>query len=432
MRQDAAGHDATALAAAVRAGTRSAQELCRASLAAALDADGVFWEVDRAALESARDIDRRAARGEPLGPLAGVPVAVKDSFDVAGLATTVGLRTPVRVADADSAVVARLRAADAVVIGKTAMDQLAWSMTGQAPRRPPCPNPAVPGALPGGSSGGSAAAVAAGIVPLAIGGDTAGSVRVPAAWCQVVGMKFSHGSVALDGCAPLAPSMDCAGVFATSVRDCGLAAEVLGVPGVPGVLGGSGREHTAAHLRIGVPSGLEADGPMDPRVADAFRAALERIADLGHSVAEVGFELRPRGMGRVLVHELAAQWAGRVEPDEPDVRSALGTGTRMESGAVEQAREAVALAAQRTAAAYAGVDVVVLPTAPVPPPPTTEPAAVVDASRFTRAAGAYGWPAISVPLWPESPPVALQLIAPHGKDHQLMDHAEQLWRALAC
>ncbi|WP_455359642.1 amidase [Streptomyces sp. SYSU K21746] len=414
--------DATAFAEAVRAGALSAEQLCRQALAAAVEAEGVFWSVDRTALEAARAIDRRVARGERLGPLAGVPVAVKDSFDVAGLVTTVGLRTPIHGAEADATVVEQLRAADAVVVGKTAMDQLGWSMTGQAPGRPPCPNPAVPGALPGGSSGGSAAAVAAGIVPLAIGTDTAGSVRVPAAWCSVVGAKLSHGAVAMNGCAPLAPSMDSVGVFATSVRDCRTAADVLGVTGP--ALAGTG-------LRIGVPSSLEAHGPMDSRVAEAFRTTVERLAGLGHTVADVDVELRPKGMGRVLVCELAAGWAGRVVPDEPDLLFALDHGSHMASDVYEAARAAVSLAARRTAAAFARVDVIALPTAPVPPPAVAEPAGVLDASRFTRAAGAYGWPAISLPLVPGDPSAALQLISPYGKDHQLMHHAEQLMEAVA-
>ncbi|MEU0686942.1 amidase [Streptomyces uncialis] len=428
MTRDAGTHDpvrqdATTIAEAVRSGARSAERLCRRSLAAAAAAGGVFWAVDPAAVAAARDIDRRAARGEPLGPLAGVPVAVKDSFDVAGMATTLGLRTPVHRAGVDSAVVARLRSADAVVIGKTSMDQLGWSMTGQAPGRPPCPNPAVPGALPGGSSGGSAAAVAAGIVALAIGGDTAGSVRVPAAWCSVVGMKLSHGSVRLDGCAPLAPSMDSVGVFARSVRDCRSAAEVLGV---------TGPDRTSARPRVGVPSDLEAHGPMDPGVAGAFAITVERLADLGHTIVEVALELRPRGMGRVLTREIAERWAGHVEPDEPGLLSALDLGSRMEAAAYTLARRSVALAASHAAAAFAGADVIALPTAPIPPPPFASPPSVPDASRFTRAAGAYGWPAISVPLGPGRPSFALQLMSPQGKDHQLMNHAERLTEALAC
>ncbi|MEU5397845.1 amidase [Streptomyces sp. NPDC005963] len=411
--------DATAIADAVRAGALSAEELCHSALASATKAAGVFWAVDPTALDTARDIDRRAARGEPLGPLAGVPVAVKDSFDVAGLVTSLGLHTPVHRAERDATVVARLRAADAVVIGKTAMDQLGWSMTGRTPGRPPCPNPLVPGALPGGSSGGSAAAVAAGIVPLAIGGDTAGSVRVPAAWCGVIGMKLSHGSVGLEGCAPLAPSMDSVGVFATSVRDCRTVAEVLG-------LMSTGR--SAARPRIGVPSDLEAHGPMAHRITAAFRTALARLADLGHPVVEITFELRPRGTGRVLTHEVAAGWAGRIEPDEPDLRLALDT--PRDAAAYARAREGVARTAREAAAVFTRVDVIALPTAPVLPPVGSAPATVLDASRFTRAVGAYGWPAISVPMGPERVPIGLQLISPQGKDHLLMDYCEQLTEAL--
>ncbi|MFD9720991.1 amidase [Streptomyces sp. NPDC059076] len=415
--------DATAIAHAVRTGTRSAGQLCRQSLTAAQKADGVFWTVDPAALQAARDIDRRAAHGHPLGPLAGVPIAVKDSFDIAGLDTTLGLRTPVHRAEKDAEVVARLRAADAVIIGKTSMDQLGWSMTGQTPGRPPCPNPTAPNTLPGGSSAGSAAAVAAGIVPLAIGGDTAGSVRVPAAWCRVVGLKLSHASVRLDGCAPLAPSMDCVGVFAASVRDCRTTAEVLGV---------TGPDRAVALPRIGVPSRLLEHGPMDPRVAATFEAALNRLADLGHPIVEIDFELRPRGTGRILTREAAVQWAGRIAPDEPDLLTAFDRGTRMAPAIYAQARQDVAHAAHRASAVFTHVDVIALPTTPLLPPAVSEPAAVLDASRFTRAASAYGWPAISLPLGTGPHDSALQLIAPQGKDHQLMNHAEHLWEALTC
>ncbi|MFF2026438.1 amidase [Streptomyces sp. NPDC058171] len=418
--------DATAIAAAVRAGTWSAEQVCHRALAAAVAADGIFWAVDRQALEAAREIDRRRARGEALGPLAGVPVAVKDSFDVAGMPTTAGLRTPIHRAAVDATVVRRLREAGAVVIGKTAMDQLGWSMTGQAPGRPPCPNPAVPGALPGGSSGGSAAAVAAGIVPLALGGDTAGSVRVPAAWCGTFGAKLSHGAVPMDGCAPLAPSMDSVGVFATSLRDCRTAAEALGVPDAPDV------DRSGAPPRIGVPSDLTEHGPLAPSIAAAFRSVVDRLAGTGHPVAEVGFALRPRGLGPVLTRELALRWAGRIEPDEPGVRAALDHGSRMAADAYARARSALSLETRHARRAFTDVDVIVLPTTPMAAPPVTGPAAVVDASRFTRAAGAHGLPAVSVPLGPGHRHLALQLIAPPGKDHQLMRYTEHLMRALAC
>ena len=129
-----------------------------------------------------------------LGPLGGVPVAVKDNYEVAGVPSTLGLAAPLaRAPSTDAEAVARLRGAGAIVIGTTAMDQLAWSMNGTAPDRPELENPAAPGRVTGGSSGGSAAAVAAGIVPVALGSDTAGSVRVPAAWCGVLGFKPTRG-----------------------------------------------------------------------------------------------------------------------------------------------------------------------------------------------------------------------------------------------
>ena len=175
---------------------------------------------------------RGAGSGRDPGPFAGVPVGWKDCFDVAGLPTTAGSTlygaTP---AVRDAAVVARTRAAGGVSVGKLAMHELAWGMMGWATGRAPCPNPHDPTRTAGGSSTGSAVAVATGLVDLAPGTDSGGSVRVPASLCGVVGVKPTLGSVPLDGCIPYTRSIDHAGPIARSVRDCGAALAVLAAHG---------------------------------------------------------------------------------------------------------------------------------------------------------------------------------------------------------
>ena len=186
------------------------------------------------------------------------PVAVKDAFAVNGLRQHLGPTRDV-VSERDALAVRKLSEAGAVVIGTTAMDQLAWTMTGQAPGYTRCDNPLLPGRSPGGSSGGAAAAVAAGIVPLAVAVDPAGSVRVPAAWCGAVWFKPSSGAIDLDGCAPLAPCLDTAGIVARHVDDCRLAFGVLstGEPEAP--------VRTTAP-RLGIPASLTAEAGCDAGV----------------------------------------------------------------------------------------------------------------------------------------------------------------------
>jgi len=226
------GRTAVELAELVRRGDVSAVEVTDAHLARieALDADVhsflcVGGDVARAA---AADVDAARARREDLGPLAGVPVAVKDMFCTTDLPTTAGSRIlegwrpPY-----DSTAVARLRAAGAVVIGKTNLDEFAMGSSTENSGYFPTANPWDLGRVPGGSSGGSAAAVAARFAPLALGTDTGGSIRQPAALCGVVGMRPTYGRVSRYGIVAYASSLDQAGPFATTVTDTALLLETI-------------------------------------------------------------------------------------------------------------------------------------------------------------------------------------------------------------
>ncbi|MFT4597456.1 MAG: Asp-tRNA(Asn)/Glu-tRNA(Gln) amidotransferase A subunit family amidase, partial [Paracrocinitomix sp.] len=213
------------IATAVRGGQVSALDVAQAALHRVEGAQtrlNAFTTVTaERALTAAADIDRRVAAGDPVGALAGVPFAVKDLFDLAGEVTAAGSavlanRPP---AERDAAAVERLTAADAVPIGATTMDEFAFGFTTENTHYGPARNPHDPARTPGGSSGGSAAAVAGGLVPLALGTDTNGSVRVPASLCGLFGLKPTYGRLDRRGVQLFSDSLDHVGAFARSARD---------------------------------------------------------------------------------------------------------------------------------------------------------------------------------------------------------------------
>ncbi len=210
----------------IAAGALGAQALTDACLERIAEAEPVVqawaWLDGDHALREAAARDARRRTGRPTGPLHGLPVGVKDIIDTAGIPTANGTVIDAgRVPAADAFVVARLKAAGAVILGKTETAELAFLHPGRTH------NPANPGHTPGGSSSGSAAAVAAGMVPLAVGTQTGGSVIRPAAYCGIVGFKPSFGAIPRTGILPQSPSLDTVGVFARTIEDAALLAEVL-------------------------------------------------------------------------------------------------------------------------------------------------------------------------------------------------------------
>jgi aspartyl-tRNA(Asn)/glutamyl-tRNA(Gln) amidotransferase subunit A len=188
-----------------------------------LDAEGAEAAAERAGQELASGVDR--------GPLHGIPVAVKDIIDVAGLPTGMGsAHFDGYVAEDDAACVTMLRDAGAVIVGKTGTQEFAFGATGDVSASGPVRNPHDRARMAGGSSSGSAAAVAAGTVPLALGTDTGGSVRIPSAFCGIAGFKPAHGSIPADGVFPLSRSLDHVGVLAASAADCRIAYRALTGP----------------------------------------------------------------------------------------------------------------------------------------------------------------------------------------------------------
>ncbi|MFA9566434.1 MAG: Asp-tRNA(Asn)/Glu-tRNA(Gln) amidotransferase subunit GatA, partial [Acidimicrobiales bacterium] len=286
------------IAAGVASGSRSATETLDTALAA-IDAGRELHAfnhvMEGAARARAADIDRAVAAGETVGPLAGVPVALKDNMCTRGEPTTCssrileGWRPPY-----DATVVQRLAAAGAVVVGKTNLDEFAMGSSTENSAFGPTLNPHDPTRVPGGSSGGSAAAVAAGMVPIALGSDTGGSIRQPAALCGVVGVKPTYGGVSRYGLIAFASSLDQIGPFAHTVEDAALVHEVIA--------GHDPRDSTSIPqpapslrdqldlgvegLRIGVIREFTGEG-IDADVLARTSDAAEALASAGASVDEV-------------------------------------------------------------------------------------------------------------------------------------------------
>lgn len=293
-----------------------------------VDAEGAYAAADAA--------DRELAAGKDRGPLHGVPVAVKDIIHVPGLPTRCGSPAYPSEPVADEAtVVTRLRNAGAVIVGKTTAHELALGVYSD-----PASNPWSTERLPGGSSGGSGAAVAAGLVPMALGSDTGGSIRIPAAVCGVAGLKPTYGRVSRAGVEPLSWSLDHVGPLAATVADCAITLEAIAGPDpadpsasidpigkiVPELQRG------VDGLRLGVITG-EPFSPVQPDVSEAFATAVEALRDLGAEpvpvdVPELAFTI-PSEFG-IVGPEAAQYHAHRLREHarliDPDIRLLLTAG----------------------------------------------------------------------------------------------------------
>lgn len=291
---------ATELAARLERGELTAEALLRECIARADAHDGTINAFlsrrDDEALEQARASDARRAAGDARGPLEGIPVALKDLIAARGEPLTCASRMLERfVSPYDSTVAERLRGAGAVLWGRANMDEFAMGSSGENSAFGPTRNPVDPSRAPGGSSSGSAAAVAAGFTPLALGSDTGGSIRQPASFCGVVGLKPTYGRVSRYGLVAFASSLDQIGPFARSVED---AATVLGIiaghdprdstsypAAVPDFRVALG-EHAGRRWRIGVPKEFFGDG-LDPEVREAVREAIAWYRESGCEIVEI-------------------------------------------------------------------------------------------------------------------------------------------------
>ena len=226
---------------------------------------------DDGALERAADIDRDAGTGGTTGALSGIPIALKDLIDQADRTTTAGSAFYRKTPSQSAACVEAIEAAGGVIIGRTGLHEFAFGFSSENPHWGPVRNPWNTNTSTGGSSGGSATAVAAGVTPIAIGTDTGGSVRVPAALCGTFGLKVTHGRIPLDGVFPLVPSLDSVGPLADSMSNLELAYRAM-----------SNDQSEAAHdvpTRIGIPQPWVDNSPTDNDIAGAFTSAVDSLID---------------------------------------------------------------------------------------------------------------------------------------------------------
>lgn len=386
------------------------------------------------ALAAAEALDSRIAAGEDAGPLAGVPLSVKDIVDVAGLPSTgaSGSRAG-RIAQRDAMVVARLKAAGGVILGKANCHELAFGGPSFDLPYPPARNPWDADLFPGGSSSGSGVSVGAGMCLGSLATDTAGSIRLPATMCGVVGLKPGRDVLPLDGIAALAPSMDHAGPIARSADDTRILFDVM-AGRVPSPVTPRG----LAGLRIGVPrEGWAGEARPHPEVAAALQATLDLIANEDGEVLPLDLpalgDFHAPGTV-VMMAEVAREHAG-------DVRAAWGSfgavfrarallGEAISPADLETAQRIRPALTRRLLAAMDGVDALLIPGAMRPPGPL----AAVDPFYFMRelnpniVANYTGLPALAFPagFTATDLPVGMQIIGAWGSEHLLLAIAEAL------
>jgi aspartyl-tRNA(Asn)/glutamyl-tRNA(Gln) amidotransferase subunit A len=460
------------LATNLETGATTSVELTEACLEriARLDAGlNSFITVDRdGAMAQARAADERRAGGKtPV--LTGLPIALKDIFCTRGLRTTCASRMLDNfVPPYDATVVERLRGAGAVIVGKTNMDEFAMGSSNETSFHGLCRNPWDPGRVPGGSSGGSAAAVAAGLVPAALGTDTGGSIRQPAALCGITGLKPTYGRVSRLGMIAFASSLDQGGPMARSAEDCALLLETIAghdprdstSSARPAEAYASALEQPLAGLRIGLPAEYFGND-LDSDIGKLVRSALAEYETLGAELIEIVlphtalaipayYVLAPAEASTNLSRYDGVRYGHRC--DNPRDLEDLYTRSREEGFGAEvqrrilvgtyalssgyydayykKAQQVRRLIADDFARAFESVDIIAGPTAPGVAfrigEKTDDPTAMYLEDIYTLAVNLAGLPALSHPAgFREGLPVGLQLIGRHFDEGRLLAAAHQ-------
>ncbi|MEM8810552.1 MAG: AtzE family amidohydrolase [Cyanobacteria bacterium P01_G01_bin.38] len=441
------------MTAAIKRGETTAQAVVTKTLAqiqAQNDRLNCFTTVlDSSALSAAAEIDRKLAAGEPVGPLAGVPFAVKNLFDIAGTITLAGskINQDNPPAEQDATAVARLKAAGAILIGALNMDEYAYGFVTVNDHYGATPNPHDPTRISGGSSGGSAAAVAAGLVPLTLGSDTNGSIRVPAALCGVYGLKPTYGRLSRAGAFLFSSSLDHIGPFARSVQDIASAFEVMQgadardpiccdqpavVPDLSGDMGG---------VRVAIATDHFAKG-MAPTVAQAF----EKVTTALNATDTVTLPeaARARAAAYLITASEGSQLhlsrlQTRLQDFDPATRDRFIAGALMPSSWYIQAQRFRRWYRDQVREVFNTVDLILAPTTPCPAPFIDQTTMELEGKTvlvrphlgfYTQPLSFIGLPVLSVPVHlPGELSVGVQLIARPYDEAMLFKAAAALEQA---
>jgi aspartyl-tRNA(Asn)/glutamyl-tRNA(Gln) amidotransferase subunit A len=405
------------------------------------------------ALEQARHAEAEIARGDWRGPLHGIPLAVKDLIDTAGIRSTAASALfEDRIPSEDAEVVRRLKNAGAVLLGKQNLHEFAYGGSSVVGHYGEVHNPWNLAHIAGGSSGGSAAAVAAGLGYGAIGTDTSGSIREPAALCGVVGLKPTYGRVSARGVIPLAPSLDHVGPIAATVEDAAVILEAIaGLD--PGGLDPAGLDPNdpasqevppadyaralrqgPGPLRIGVPRSFFY-GDLDPEVAAATDNALRVLAAMAAEVREIELPVpTDRSLQSAEAYAYHAQFVARTpELYEPETLRRIESGRNLSARDVLEQRKQLQNTRREIVGVFRNVDVLVTPTTPVVAPtiagllqdPDELRARELVLLRNTRPFNIWGLPAISLPcgFTAAGLPMGLQISGPHWQEARVLQLA---------
>lgn len=446
-------------AAALRARRVSCRELAQDALRKIAELNGrlnAFLTVtEERALRQAEALDRELAAGRDRGRLHGIPYALKDNLWTKGIRTTNGSKIwQDHVPGESSAAFERMESAGAVLVGKTNLHEIAYGVTSSNPHFGVVRNPHDVDRIPGGSSGGSGAAVAAGIVPLAMGSDTGGSIRIPASYCGTVGLKATYGRVSRYGAVPLGLSLDHVGPLTATVRDAAIALEALA--------GYDARDNATSHrpveryepddaavkgIRIGVPENFYFEYTQD-EVRHSVEGALGAAETAGVRLTPVrvpDIEALNTISRVVLLAEASALYEPYLDRRElfgPDVLALLDQGRFLPATDYVNAQRARRLAQDEFRALFCEVDLLATPTLPITAPRIGEKKVTIQGreedvrlatTRFVRAINLIGLPAISLPCGKDSTglPIGLQLIARPFEETLLLRVAHAVEMALS-
>ena len=440
-------------AAALRAREVSSVELTEQSLAEVArqnpTLNAFITVTESEARAAAGTADRDFANGIDLGPLQGIPIALKDVFCTKGIRTTAGsLLFEHHIPTRDSAVTERLANAGAVLIGKTGLHELAYGITSNNPHFGTIRNPRDTSRIPGGSSGGSAAAVASGMVAAAMGSDTGGSIRIPASFCGLVGLKPTSGRVSRRGVMPLDFSLDHMGPLTTTVADAAIVLQAIA--------GHDPEDDTSSTRTVDIyypPASLSLAGVrigrpenfyfhrVQPEVREAVDKALGRAESLGAIVVPIrvpDLDAMNAVARIILMSEASAlldPYLAQREKFGADVLALLDQGRLLPATHYINAQRLRRKMQREYSKIWKHVDLLFTPTSPIQAPIIGETSILIDgteedtrmaATRFVRGFNLMGWPAVSIPLPSATLPIGLQIVAAPFQEAILLSVAGQI------